>query len=62
MRKPPPLLSRADVARRLNCSPDTVKRLARRGLLEERHVGPRLVRVTPESVDALLAARHAEAA
>ena len=44
---------RSEVAERLRCPSDTVKRLARLGLLTERHVGPRLVRYLPEDVAAL---------
>jgi excisionase family DNA binding protein len=46
------LLRRSDVAWRLNCSTDTVRRLAQRGKLTERRVG-NLVRYLPEEVAAL---------
>lgn len=49
-----PLLSREEVAERLRISERTVRRYGKLGLLEERKVGPRLVRVTAESVEQLL--------
>jgi excisionase family DNA binding protein len=52
MPEPPKLLLRSEAAERLRCSTDTVKRLGRAGLLEERRFG-RLVRVTAASVEAL---------
>lgn len=48
------LLDRNEAAERLHVSPRTVRRYGRNGLLEERRVGPRLVRITVESVEALL--------
>jgi len=52
----PVLLDRGEAARRLRVSPRTVRRYGRAGLLEERRVGPRLVKVTEESVEALIRA------
>lgn len=52
----PALLDRDEVARRLRVSVRTVRRWGRDGLLEERRVGPRLVRVTESSVEALIRA------
>jgi DNA-binding transcriptional MerR regulator len=49
-----PLLDRSETARRLHVSERTVRRYGKAGLLEERRVGPRLVRITAESVEALL--------
>ena len=48
------LLDRSETARRLHVSERTVRRYGKAGLLEERRVGPRLVRITAESVEALL--------
>jgi excisionase family DNA binding protein len=48
------LLDRNEAAERLHVSPRTVRRYGKTGLLEERRVGPRLVRITAESVEALL--------
>jgi excisionase family DNA binding protein len=48
------LLDRNEAAKRLHVSPRTVRRYGKTGLLEERRVGPRLVRITVESVEALL--------
>jgi excisionase family DNA binding protein len=48
------LLRRDEVAERLHVSERTVRRYGRVGLLEERRVGPRLIRVTAESVERLL--------
>jgi len=52
-----PLLRRTEVAARLRVSIATVKRWGAAGLLDERHVGPRLVRITEASVTALTATR-----
>jgi excisionase family DNA binding protein len=49
-----PLLLRSEAAERLRVSERTVRRYGRAGLLEERRVGPRMVRVTTESVERLL--------
>jgi excisionase family DNA binding protein len=48
------LLHRREAARRLYVSLSTVKRWGAAGLLEERRVGPKLVRITEASVEALL--------
>jgi excisionase family DNA binding protein len=48
------LLSRREAARRLYVSLSTVKRWGKQGVLEERRVGPKLVRITEASVEALL--------
>ena len=53
MPEPPLLLRRDEAATRLRVSVCTIKRYAKSGLLEERRVGPRMVRVTAESVEAL---------
>lgn len=50
---PESLLRREEAAERLRVSSRTVRRYGKTGLLEERRVGPRLVMVTAESVDAL---------
>jgi predicted site-specific integrase-resolvase len=47
------LMSRSDAAELLDVSVDTVKRYGKAGLLEERHIGPRLVKVTRASVEAM---------
>lgn len=51
------LLDRGEAARRLNVSRRTVERYGAAGLLDERRVGPKLIRVTGESVDRLIGAR-----
>lgn len=57
------LLTRPEVARRLHLSERTVRRYGKLGLLEERRVGPRLIRITEESVEAVeRGARQADAA
>ena len=57
------LLERGEAATVLRVSPRTVRRYGRAGLLDERRVGPRLVRVTRESVEALIrAGQRTEAA
>jgi excisionase family DNA binding protein len=48
------LLDRAEAAERLHVSERTVRRYGKDGLLDERRIGPRLVRVTEASVDAML--------
>ena len=53
------LLSRGEAAERLRISERTVRRYGKAGLLVERRVGPRLIRVTAESVEAFLAAGDA---
>lgn len=62
MDDPVVLLDRDEAARRLHVSPRTVRRYGKAGLLEERRVGPRLVRVTEESVEALIRAGKESAA
>ena len=60
---PETLLSRAEVAARLHISERTVRRYGAAGLLTEKRVGPRMVRVTEASVQALVAGdRHGQAA
>ena len=49
------LLDRAEAAQRLHVSERTVRRYGKSGLLDERRVGPRLIRVTQDSVAALVA-------
>lgn len=59
----PLLLRRDEAAAWLRVSVCTVKRYGKSGLLEERRVGPRMVRVTADSVEALArGTRTAEAA
>jgi excisionase family DNA binding protein len=50
---PGPLLLRSEAAERLHVSERTVRRYGKSGLLDERRVGPRLIRVTAESVEAI---------
>lgn len=57
MTDPPVLLDRATAAERLSVSQRTVRRWGRAGLLTERRIGPRLVRITAESVEKLIGAR-----
>jgi excisionase family DNA binding protein len=52
-----PVLDRSETARRLHVSERTVRRYERLGLLDARKVGPRLVRITEASVEALLSKR-----
>lgn len=52
----PVLLERGEAARRLRVSERTIRRWGHAGLIEDRRIGPRLVRVTEESVAALLRA------
>jgi hypothetical protein len=49
----PRLLTREDAAGVFDVSEKTIARWGRTGLLEERRIGPRLVRVTAESVEHL---------
>lgn len=53
MPESPLLLRRDEAAERLRVSVCTIKRYGKAGLLEERRVGPRMVRVTAESVEAI---------
>jgi len=53
---PDGLMRRADAAERLAVSERTIRRWGAAGLLDERHIGPRAVRVTEESVSRLIAA------
>jgi len=48
-----PLIPRSDAASRLHVSERTIRRYGKSGLLDERRVGPRLIRVTVESVEAI---------
>lgn len=48
------LLDRREAAMRLRVSLATVKRYGAAGLLEERRIGPRLIRITEASVDKLI--------
>lgn len=48
------LLSLSDAAEILGCSPKTVRRYIAAGRLTGYKVGPRLVRVSAESVDSLM--------
>jgi DNA-binding transcriptional MerR regulator len=50
---PAPLLDCHEAARRLHVSVRTVRRYGKSGLLDERRVGPWLIRYTEESVEAL---------
>ncbi len=59
-RAPVPIpLTRAEAAERLRISERTVRRYGKAGLLVEHRLGPKLIRVTAESVEALLAGRAA---
>lgn len=51
------LLHRQEAADRLRVSVCTVKRWGAAGLLDERRVGPKLVKITEASVAALMATR-----
>ena len=55
MRAPVVLLHRREAAERLRVSVPTVKRWGAAGLLDERRVGPKLVKITEASVVALIA-------
>jgi excisionase family DNA binding protein len=58
----PVLLDRGQAAERLHVSERTVRRWGSAGLLDARRIGPRLVKVTEESVEALVrAAKNASA-
>ncbi len=48
------LLTAADVAETLAVSPDTVLRIAQQGKLAWLRIGSRLVRFTPEAVEAYI--------
>jgi excisionase family DNA binding protein len=58
----PELLDRDEAAERLHVSLRTVRRYGRAKLIEERRIGPRLVKVTAESVEALIRAGKDHAA
>jgi predicted site-specific integrase-resolvase len=62
MRAPVVLLHRSEAAGRLRVSLSTVKRWGAAGLLDERRVGPKLVKVTEASVEALIRAGKETAA
>lgn len=53
------LLHRQEAADRLRVSVCTVKRWGAAGLLDERRIGPKLVKITEASVDALMVKRTA---
>jgi excisionase family DNA binding protein len=55
------LLGRAEAAERLRVSERTVRRYGKSGLLDARRVGPKLVKITEASVDALMAKRNVAA-
>ncbi len=46
----PPLVTLANAAELLDCSPDTVRRMVARGEIRARRVGPRLLRVETASL------------
>jgi predicted site-specific integrase-resolvase len=48
------LIDRIQAAERLRVSERTVRRYGKAGLLDERRIGPKLVRVTEQSVNKLL--------
>ena len=52
--QPVSLLDRGEAATRLHVSRRTVIRYGKAGLLDERRIGPKLVMVTEESVEALI--------
>jgi excisionase family DNA binding protein len=56
------LLHRQEAADRLRVSVCTVKRWGRAGILDERRVGPKLVKITEASVQALIRKREDAAA
>jgi hypothetical protein len=62
MLDPVVLLHRREAADRLRVSVCTVKRWGAAGLLDERKVGPKLVKITEASVTALMAQRKDTAA
>lgn len=47
------LLTAADVAARLQVHPETVLRLARRGVIPRVQIGRKIVRFRPQDVDAI---------
>ncbi len=49
------LLDAEQVAEMLGVTPHTVRRLSRAGLIQRVELGARLVRFTPESIEALIA-------
>lgn len=49
------LLSVSDIARELAVSRNTVWKWVRSGVLEVTRLGPKIVRVSPEQVDAMIA-------
>lgn len=53
MPDPVPLLDRGEAAKSLHVSERTVRRYGKAGLLDERRVGPKLIRYTAASVEAL---------
>jgi excisionase family DNA binding protein len=62
MRATVSLLHRREAAARLRVSLSTVKRWGAAGLLDERRVGPKLVKITEASVDSLARKRKDAAA
>jgi predicted site-specific integrase-resolvase len=62
MLDPVVLLHRREAADRLRVSVCTIKRWGAAGLLDERKVGPKLVKITEASVSALMAQRKDAAA
>lgn len=48
------LLDRDEAATRLHVSARTIRRYGKSGLLDERRIGPRLIKVTEESVNKLI--------
>ena len=57
MRAPVVLLHRSEAAERLRVSVPTIKRWGAAGLLDERRIGPKLVKITEASVRAMMANR-----
>jgi DNA-binding transcriptional MerR regulator len=55
------LLDRGEAAKRLHVSERTVRRWGKAGLVDERRIGPRLIRYTETSVEALILAGKAAA-
>ena len=62
MLDPTPLLDCREAAARLHVSVRTVRRYGQSGLLDQRRVGPWLIRFTEASVDAMIASRKDTAA
>ncbi len=62
MRATVSLLHRREAAARLRVSLSTVKRWGAAGLLDERRVGPKLVKITEASVDSVARKRKDAAA